>query len=973
MSRYCRFWMTFIIGLCSSLGLMAQEVERTEEEIVADSLANFFGRYESADIKLVNVKADSFRIDHQQRHIDIWANARLGYQPVRSATVEALYDSLRVILPSPVNSYQARVFTSNHLIDSLIPNYYRSAKIEERLLGKVEYNGKPWVSNASKPYVPDQGLANRHIALWQSHGKYWDNRKEWKWQRPRLFCTTEDGFTQSIVVPFLIPMLQNAGAIVFTPRERDTQENEVIVDNDGNLAALGLNSTYQESTTGNNKWATLSGRGFAHKQRTYTNLQNPFSHGTARGVATDRKGNASAEWIPDIKHEGDYAVYVAYKTVEKSIADAHYQVIHNGVTTTFEVNQQMGGGTWVYLGTFHFGAGKGDLNKVVLTNQSNTNGTVTADAVRFGGGIGNIVRDGHQSGLPRYLEGARYWAQWAGMPDTIYTEVKRKNDYTDDINSRSWMQNFLSGGSVFNPEQEGRQVPIEMSLAIHSDAGVNVGDTVIGTLGIYTTDFNDGKLAGGTERMASRDLADLLQTQLVNDLRSQGIAWTRRDLWDRNYSETRVPAPASVIIETMSHQNFGDMIYGHDPNIKFTVARALYKGVLRYLSQQHGEDYAVQPLPIHDFAIRFADMENTLQLTWQPTDDPLEPTAAPQAYIVYTRMGNGDFDNGVVVTQPSYSVALNPDVIYSFKVAALNRGGESFPSEVLSAMKSSREQHRVLVVNGFHRISGPAVVNNSQQAGFDLKTDPGVPYLYDISLGGYQMEFSRSSRKWGDSSDELESIKWTGNTFDYTSIHGNAIQTAALYSYTSCSSSALENGLISTEGYDVVDLILGLEKNDVNAHPIGGKGYKTFTPEMRQLLTGYLQGGGNLLVSGAYIGSDMQGEEEQQFTREMLKYTCPTFHRTEAITFNVRGLGRTVSVPSWLNSISYPVVSADVIQAEEPAFAAMAYTDNSFSAAVAYQGESYHTFSMGFPLESIMSPADRAAAMTSILQFLVSK
>ena len=32
--------------------------------------------------------------------------------------------------------------------------------------------------------------------------------------------------------PYIIPMLENAGAIVYTPRERDWQRNEVIVDND---------------------------------------------------------------------------------------------------------------------------------------------------------------------------------------------------------------------------------------------------------------------------------------------------------------------------------------------------------------------------------------------------------------------------------------------------------------------------------------------------------------------------------------------------------------------------------------------------------------------------------------------------------------------------------------------------------------------------------------------------------------------
>ena len=66
--------------------------------------------------------------------------------------------------------------------------------------------------------------------------------------RPNLFGTTEDLFTQTIVVPYLIPMLQNAGAIVFTPRERDWQKKEIIVDNDDPIKA----NYYKETVNGKN-------------------------------------------------------------------------------------------------------------------------------------------------------------------------------------------------------------------------------------------------------------------------------------------------------------------------------------------------------------------------------------------------------------------------------------------------------------------------------------------------------------------------------------------------------------------------------------------------------------------------------------------------------------------------------------------------------------------------------------------------
>lgn len=131
----------------------------------------------------------------------------------------------------------------------------------------------------------------------------------------------------------------------------------------------------------------------------------------------------------------------------------------------------MGGGTWVYLGTFDFDRGCDGYNQVVVTNRSQSKGLITTDAVRFGGGMGNIERGGTVSGLPRCLEGARYYAQWAGVPYKYYSTKNGTDDYGDDINVRSLMSNWLGGGSVYMPLIKGKRVPIELSLAVHSDAG----------------------------------------------------------------------------------------------------------------------------------------------------------------------------------------------------------------------------------------------------------------------------------------------------------------------------------------------------------------------------------------------------------------------------------------------------------------------------------------------------------------------
>ena len=75
-------------------------------------------------------------------------------------------------------------------------------------------------------------------------------------------------------------------------------------------------------------------------------------------------------------------------------------------------------------------------------------------------------------------------------------------------------------------------------------------------------------------------------------------------MFDRNYSETREPQVPAMILEMLSHQNFRDMALGHDPAFKFNLARAIYKGVLKYTSYQHEADYVVQPLPITCFQTR---------------------------------------------------------------------------------------------------------------------------------------------------------------------------------------------------------------------------------------------------------------------------------------------------------------------------------------------------------------------------------
>ena len=845
--------------------------------------------------------------------------------------------------------------------------------------GDIDHRGEPWVRNISRPFDIDRGLEGRHLALWASHGHYYDQSKAtWKWQRPSLFSTTEDLFTQTIVVPYLIPMLERAGAVVFTPRERDWQRHEVIVDNDD---ASGL-INYRE-TNYQHQW-THAGPGFAHRQALYHDGENPFESGTARMAETTRSHNriSTASYQPQLPEGGRYAVYVSYLTVPGSIDDACYTVWHKGQATEFRVNQQMGGSTWVYLGTFDFDGGCSEQNRVELTNMSSRlNGIVTTDAVRFGGGTGNIVRGGTTSGMPRCLEGARYYAQWAGMPYNVYSPKEGQNDYADDINVRSLMTNLLCGGSCYAPDSAGRGVPIELSLAVHSDAGyTETGEGVYGTLTICTTQKGDSLLAAGLSRKASLELATDLLENTTRDLQYRYGEWTLRKIYDRNYSETRMPIVPSAILETMSHQNFGDMRYGQDPNFRFTLARSIYKTLLRYVTQRHDERCTVQPLPPDNFHIEFTRKQGGVQISWQGVIDGQEPSSEPTGYVLYMAIDGKGYNNGTLLRGTSCSVKLVPGLLYHFRVTAVNEGGESFPTEELSACYQPRVRRKALVVNGFHRLSSPAVSRYGQ--GFDLDEDPGVSYGRTAGLLGRQLVFDprqigvEDSTGLGYSSSELAGHFIAGNDFNYVRTHAEAIHATGQYSIVSCSAQALENGHLNLGEYDVVDLLLGLEKDD--GHSL--LPYKTFKPTMQTALRAYTTIGGKLLVSGAYVGSDQRSGGDQTFLREVLKaeaagtvrWSSPSL--LEGAAGRLSGLGLDFTIYSQLNEQHYAATQTDILMPATPtAFPAMIYATGQTSAAVAYDGADYKSFVMGFPFECITDQRARNSLMSGILNFLNPK
>lgn len=973
--------------------VQAQAARDKELVPIADSISNYL-REKTTVRSSVSVEQATVLKDGTLR---LTLSRGLVDFPLRDREIKDLYAIAQDLLPRKYAQYRNKL---SLYADKKPIEYYKSryfvktpaqgpVKEHQKLAG--QYHDKlaaPLVKRIDAAVRPTRGLQNRHIALWQSHGWYYEQSlKRWEWQRARIFETVEDLYTQSYVVPFLVPMLENAGAVVMLPRERDWNVHEIIVDNDQ------TGTGYQEA----GDWEAAPDSGFANPKASYLFKENPFKMGTARMTGTDREAGRSACWIPTIPETGEYGVYVSYQTLANSTTAAQYEVRHKGGSTRFSVNQRMGGGTWIYLGRFTFKKGRHSDQGVFLTNMGDGNTVVTSDAVKFGGGMGNMARkpfevkegdfdvEAETSGYPRFTEGSRYWLQWAGFNDTIYSRNQNATDYNDDYMSRGLWVNTLSDGSYLKPGKKGYNIPLDLSFAFHTDAGTTMNDSIVGTLAIYTRLSNDDdKYPNGEDRSLGRDYTDIVQTQIVNDIRAlYEPNWSRRQLWDRSYAESRMPEVPGMLLELLSHQNLADMRYGHDPNFRFTVSRAVYKGMLKFLAWINGFEYTVQPLPVTDFEVHLSGSEEAV-LSWTPVKDPLEPTAVATSYVLYTSVDEGSFDNGTLVEGTQVEVAIEPGRIYRFKVTAANAGGESFPSETLAVGVVSSEAPTVLIVNNFDRVSAPVsfASKDSTYAGFHNRMDAGVPYIYDISYIGNQHEFRRiipwmddDSAGFGASESDYETKALAGNTFDYPYVHGKAWMAAGC-NFVSASRNAVVNRRIEMNRYTWADLICGKELTT----QIGRRGasplrYQVFPKALREQIENFTRLGGNLLVSGAYIASDMWEpvfdfemtpalvadyfEPARKFAQEVLHYRWMT--NNASVKGVVKGIQNPLGLPyksrfvfnTELNDQIYCVESPDGIEpVGTGAYSVFRYAENNISAGVAFQGD-YKTVILGFPVETL--------------------
>ena len=553
------------------------------------------------------------------------------------------------------------------------------------------------------------------------------------------------------------------------------------------------------------------------------------------------------------------------------------------------------------------------------------------------------------SGMPQWTEGARYWLV-AQKEDSTLWNLYEGDEYKDDMKCRAMWVNA-------------QQAPIDLCLALHTD-GLDSGDdtTIVGTLAIYTAKDDDGKtrLRDGREReRVNRNMADWIQTQVTEDLRHIAPEWTRRQLKEANYCESRVPVVPSIILELLSHKNMADMRYGLDPKFRFAASRAVYKGILRYLN---GGSAIVQPLPVQELGIGTDGV-----LRWQAPTDSLEPSAEPGYYMVYIRRNDGEWDVQQVENATQLELTLDPGVAYSFYVVAGNDGGLSFPSPMISAyihdqvQTTNDKRQTTLIVDAFNDVYGVEWFADSTFAGI-VPGSYACEDHFSCAYIGEQWDYRRSSQwtdddncGWGSCYRDHAGQLTIGNTHDYAVQHGRVLQRMGI-SYVSCTAGMMEE---TVTGYrfpvtespvthnpspiTLIDIVCG--RNRVPFNDI----------KLYQTISNYLDNGGRLLLSTDHLSA-----LDAKWTKRYLHASYYAAHATRSgrLAVNGKSAYRLLLRP---NEEQLFTCHPEGLKPENGATKLLTYEDMRVPAAIGWangkmvndQMVNTKTLVFGFPLEAV--------------------
>ncbi|MDY7224971.1 N-acetylmuramoyl-L-alanine amidase [Hyalangium rubrum] len=755
-------------------------------------------------------------------------------------------------------------------------------------------------------------LSGKTVYLSPGHGFYRSpTLRRWATQRPNTFDVVEDLISAETLNQYLMPMLMSAGAMVVPLREPDLNARMVIVNNgDPNYAEVGPAALFSTATV----------PGWGPPPTTMGNNVRPFDLGGSRLMTAEATATASATWVPRVPADGNYHVYIAYSAAASRVSNAHFVVKHAGGESHFRVNQRRHGSTWVLLGRFYFKAGESpEKGAVVALNDSTEQGTVSLDAVRIGGGTG-FIGDATMgsSTRPRYEECARYHTQFNGAPASVFAPSGVNaigNERNDDVTGRSRF-------AAWDHEQGEDAVYV----AWHTNAS---GANVLGTEGyVYGPNPVNGRLEF-TGVPGSDVMGRALLAELNRDLRATvDPNWRTASLRSANFGEVNPahnPEMPSILLEIAYHDAEVDAVRLREPNFRYVAARAILQGLVKYFATRDGQEVHLPPEPPSAVAAR--NVAGGVEVRWAaPATDAIDLGGhAATSYRVYQSEDGLSWDEGTETADTSLNFPLATGTTRYFRVAALNAGGESFPSDTVGARVGTAPQ--VLIVNAFDRLD--ATMNLREDlARFDL----GTPHRVLLEA----MNDGSSVRR-----------------------HGAAVARHEV-AFDSATSEAIAAGLASFTGYGLIDWFTGR----------GGVGGAGPTRAEQVALTTFVTGGGHLLFSGSNVASRLAAgdTDDQAFLANILR---------AAVGNGTSSLLVEGQPGDWLEAATGLVLedgtrgglavgSPDVLAPAAGATSVLRYTGTELSAGVSSAPGGQVLF-LTVPLEGVVSPLRREYVLGTFL------
>ena len=765
-------------------------------------------------------------------------------------------------------------------------------------------------------------LSGKSVYLSPGHG--WTYGASWATQRPNSLGLVEDFSNADGIDWFLVPYLLRAGALVVPVREIDPTTSMVILDDSDGATDPSRGKVVESGPAGVFSASTL--KGWGHPTLPLTGAVNPFELGGNRLMDSAIQETARITFIPAVPVSGYYNVYISYSMYSGRASDATVIVGHPGGETRFQVDQRRHGGTWVLLGRFYFEQGTDEQRgAVVFTNQSQDPGsTISADAVRLGGGMGVIDRGGGVSGQARADECSRYHAQLAGAPDTVYN-ASSGDDHTDDISTRSRFADWV-------------HAPGEPAVFIshHSNAfnGVIRGTETY----VYGPNAPDGTYqpTQTTLALGSDKLAKAVHNELIADVRAAyEPGWADRKVKSAYFGELNTAnqdeMPA-MLIETAFHDQPEDVDALKDAGFRRLVARAIYKGIVKYFAAEEGQPARLLPEPPRAVLARGTG-PGQVTVSWRAPASGGELGDPATSYRVHQSAGGYAFDEGRDSGGKTSLVlsGLTPGRVLYLQVTAVNEGGESLPSPTLAVGVSAGGKVPLLLVTAADRIDASM---NLQLTYPNLGTPDRLP---------------------------LDHI----NNESYLVQHGAALAPSGV-PFDACVHGAVDQAAVSLADYRMVLWQGGR----------GVAGKLALTQASRQALQAAATSGVSLVLSGSHLGRWLGGPaaspEDQAFLGATLQASFVESASTVGqITPASNGLLSGLqpwSLSDWKTG-PYEVPDTDVIAAASGATLEATYASPSAPAGAVVQRRegSRCTVLIAHPLESVAPVSRQAEIVAKIL------